>query len=119
MLKQFDPEGEGYDQETANELIKLFPLTVPKPGAFQGGVVANPGAFEAWVWHPELNDYLKHGSSRDPRTGMLLKGMRHKTMNKAMSADERLGYAMTKGNDGRYYSSKTNPGMHNPHSGGY
>ena len=115
----FDPEGSGYDHQSAMHLMELYPLTVGKPDKFVGEVVANPNAFQAWVWHPERNEYLKHSSSRDPRTGMMLKGRNHETMNKAIAADERLGYVMKKGEDGRYYSTKAHAGMHNPHSDKY
>jgi len=115
----FDPAGTGYDQVTADELIQLFPLTMPKPNKYMGEVIGSPDAFQAWVWHPEKNDYLMHSSSRDPRTGMLLKGLGHETAGKARAADERLGYTWEQGAGGRTYSTKTNPGMHNPHSKGY
>ena len=54
---QFDPEGSGYDMESAQPLIDEFPLTEPKPTSFQGQTVRNEGSFQAWEWHPELNDY--------------------------------------------------------------
>ena len=84
---KFDPEGSGYDHKTANELIKKHPLTLPRPQEYRGEVVANDGAFEAWVWHKERNAYLKHSSSRDPRTGMLLKGRKHPSFQEAVDID--------------------------------
>ena len=77
----FDPEGKGYDSKTAAELNRLYPLTMPKPKppADRSKQVtrANPGAFSAWVWYPSRNDWFVHGSSRDPRTGQILKGRKH------------------------------------------
>ena len=107
---EFDPEGAGFDHKTAAELIQKFPLTVPRPESFQGDVVANDGAFQAWVWHPELDKYLKHSSSRDPRTGMVLKGAKHPTFQKAVDADERLGFTISKGKGGRLFSLPVMPG---------
>ncbi len=102
----FDPEGSGFDHKTASELIAKFPLTLPRPMEFRGEVVANEGAFQAWVWHPERKGYLKHSSSRDPRTGQILKGRKHETFQKAVEADERLGFTIQKGPDGLYYSKQ-------------
>jgi len=99
----FDPEGSGYDEETANELRKLHPFTLPKPLEYQGNYVIQPGAFEAWVWHPDINDYVKHSSSRDPRTGMLLKGRKHKTWDLLVKGETEAGYRILFKN-GRYYS---------------
>ena len=104
--QDFDPEGAGYDHKTAQELMNLHPLTMPRPSKYMGDVMANPGAFQAWVWHPEKNDYLKHSSSRDPRTGMILKGMQYETIDKSREADRRMGYTWGAGNNGRYYSAK-------------
>ena len=104
----FDPEGSGYDHKTANELKKLYPLTLPRPQEFRGEVVADTNSFEAWIWHPERGNYLKHSSSRDPRTGMMLKGRKHDTFEKAVESDLKLGYELQKGKDGRYYSFKGN-----------
>ena len=57
-LKGFDPEGAGYDEETAAELDKLMPLTMEKPtkppeDPSDYAYRANEGAFKAWVWHPK------------------------------------------------------------------
>ena len=125
-MQGFDPEGAGYDHQTANQLKQMFPLTVPRPQGYQGNEVFNDGAFDAWIWHPEFRDidntkggYLKHSSSRDPRTGMMLKGRQHDTFQQAVDADLKLGYAMQKGEGGRYYSRKIRAGDLNPHKGGY
>lgn len=84
LRKKFDPEGSGYDYESAK-----------KAGL-------KPGRDGHWP-------------SREPRSGLVLKGRKHPTYKKALHADERLGYEHKKKN-GRYYSIKTNPGKHNPHS---
>ena len=102
----FDPEGSGYDEATGEELKKLFPLKTPKPMTKPAGPVpdkSNEGAFEAWVWHPEENDWAKHSSSIDPRTDMLLKGMKHPTIQKAIEYEASQGREFVKREDGRYY----------------
>jgi hypothetical protein len=102
----FNPEGDGYDYEIANMLIQKYPLTTPKPNEYVGDEVGNDEAFERWVWHPELNDYLKHGASFNPETGMLLKGLKHKTFNLTQQGEDKLGNEIYKGKDNRYYSRK-------------
>ena len=100
---KFDPEGGGYDKKTADELVKLYPLTMPKPkrkGKKKGETLFEPeNAFQAWVWHDEevingetyKEDWIKHGGSLDPRTGMLLKGMKHPSINLTLEEEEKLG----------------------------
>jgi len=105
----FDPAGQGYDHATANALARQAPLTIPKPDKYMGDEVYNEGAFNAWVWHKELNDYLMHGSSRDPRTGMILKGRAHKTYPNALADDRVLGYEHYEGPAGRYFSLRNPP----------
>jgi len=105
--KAFDSEGDGFDKKTARELEELYPLTMPKPtrrGTSDGETVANEGAFSAWVWHAREGNWFKHGSSVDPRTGMLLKGRGHKTYHREEEASKKLGNVITKKKDGRYYS---------------
>lgn len=46
-----------------------------------------------------------HWPSRDPRTGMLLKGRKHPTFDKGVAVDEELGYRLEK-RGGRYYTVK-------------
>lgn len=46
-----------------------------------------------------------HWPSRDAETGVQLKGRQHPTWNKAIEADEKLGYRLEK-RDGRYYTVK-------------
>lgn len=72
----FDPEGDGYDYKTAIE-AGLAP-----------------------------SDKNGHWPSRDPRTGQMLKGKAHPTFQKAIDADEEMGYTVKKGEDGKYYSNK-------------
>jgi hypothetical protein len=47
-----------------------------------------------------------HWGSRDPRTGMLLKGKRHKTFWMTEEAEKKGGYEIYKGANNRYYSRK-------------
>lgn len=73
--KKFDPEGEGYDMDTA----------------ISAGLKA---------------DETGHWPSREPKTGMLLKGKGHKTWNLTEKGEADAGYEIYKGEDGRYYSRK-------------
>ena len=109
-VKGFDPEGAGYDDETAAELDKLMPLTMDKPeppeDPSKTAYRANEGAFKAWVWHPEKNDWVIHSSSRDPRTGQLLKGRKHKTWDLLEEGEANEGYTIYKDpKSGRYFST--------------
>ena len=105
-MPSFDPEGSGYDDKTASTFIEANPLTVPKPTEYQGDYVTQDDAYQAWVWHKDRNDYVKHGGSLDPKTGMVLKGRNHPTWNLMAQEEERLGNEVYKGEDGRYYSRK-------------
>lgn len=51
-------------------------------------------------------DETGHWQSRDPKTGLILKGRKHPTFHKTLEADAKLGYKIIKGKDGRYYSIK-------------
>jgi hypothetical protein len=73
--KKFDPEGKGYDYESAEA----------------GGVTP---------------DKTGHYGSRNPRTGQILKGRKHKTFHKTRRAEMKAGYKIHKGEDGKYYSTK-------------
>jgi hypothetical protein len=72
LNKKFDPEGEGYDYESA--------------------MAAGLG--------PDIEG---HWPSRDPITGLLLKGKKHPTWNLLEKEEKRLGFKIIKRN-GRYYS---------------
>lgn len=72
--KKFNPEGSGYDYESARA----------------GGAKA---------------DSTGHWPSRDPDTGLLLKGAAHETWNKTIAAEKRYGYKIYK-RAGRYWSKK-------------
>ena len=73
--KKFDPEGSGYDYESA-EKAGIKP------------------------------DATGHWQSRDPKTGLLLKGKNHETWHKTVKGEAEAGYEIYKGEDGRYYSRK-------------
>ena len=64
-------------------------------------------------------DTTGHWGSRDPQTGMILKGYGHPTFYKTIAADEGLGYRIVEGPDGRFYSIKMDAPryttMANPH----
>jgi hypothetical protein len=69
----FDPEGSGYDYETARQ-AGLSP------------------------------DATGHWPSRDPRTGLLLKGRKHETWDLLEEGEREAGYVVQQDKDGRYYS---------------
>lgn len=72
---KFDPEGDGYDYETALE----------------AGISA---------------DSTGHWPSREPKSGRLLKGRRHKTWELTVKGEREAGYEIYKGADGHYYSRR-------------
>ena len=112
----FNPDSSGYDIETAKELMELYPLTIPKPnrsGRFDRETIGQDDAFQAWVWHGEENDWVRHGGTLDPRTGMYLKGMAknapkdseaYKSMRLGIEEEESRGNKVIF-KDGRYYSA--------------
>ena len=105
----FDPEGAGYDAETAAELNRLYPLTMPKPkppiDPSKQVTLSNPGAFSAWVWYPQEKDWFIHGASRDPRTGQILKGRKHTSYRNTELGEKRAGNIIYKDPaSGKYYS---------------
>ena len=103
MTKIFDPEGKGYDEKVGSRLARRYPLTIPKPEKYQGDYVTEDGAFQAWVWHPEKDDYVKHSGSLDPATGMVLKGRLHPTWGLMEEEEKKRGSRIVRRN-GRYYS---------------
>ena len=77
--KKFDPEGSGYDYDTAE----------------RHGIM------------PQMqSDGKLHWPSRSPKTGQMLKGKSHPTHHKAMEGEEKAGYKVYKGGSGKYYSYK-------------
>ena len=80
LSEEFDPEGSGYDYETA-------------------------------IHYGIEPDEDNHWPSRVPETGLLLKGRKHETFYKTVEAEEKLGYKIIKGKDGRYYSFKKSLAM--------
>jgi len=72
---KFDPEGEGYDYESA----KSYGLGPDKTG---------------------------HWPSRNPMTGQILKGRKHKTFPLTEKGEKEAGYQITRGKNGKYYSTK-------------
>tara|TARA_B100000287_G_scaffold321196_1_gene305140 strand:- start:711 stop:1127 length:417 start_codon:yes stop_codon:yes gene_type:complete len=118
---EFDPEGSGYDERTAEELRRLAPLPAMSKPTWRGDpgdevVYTDPKtgetAFEAWVWHPETEKeeagWYAHGSSRDPRTGQLLKGRKHRTWKQLEERESKLGNIIYKDpGSGKYYSKKS------------
>ena len=111
----FDPNGSGYDNVIADQIISSNPSSIDKPSwkprtpvygaskpAFEE--VANKGDFAGWVWHPEKNDWLLHKGSFHPETGRLLKGIKHPTISETFQREAKLGNEIVKRKDGYYYS---------------
>lgn len=73
--KKFDPEGKGYDYESAQA----------------GGI---------------SRDKTHHWPSRDPSTGKILKGRKHKTFRLTRKGEIKAGFKIHKGEDDHYYSTK-------------
>ena len=48
-----------------------------------------------------------HWPSREPKTGLVLKGRKHPTYGKALRSDVGMGYAHIKRKNGRYYSVRS------------
>lgn len=71
--QKFDPEGDGYDMDTAVS-AGLKP------------------------------DASGHWPSREPKTGLILKGRGHETYKQAEDGELDAGHEIQKGKDGRYYS---------------
>ena len=69
----FDPDGPGYDYETAKA-------------------------------HGIGPDETGHWPSREPETGVLLKGSQHPTWEKTIEGEASVGNRISKAEDGRYYS---------------
>lgn len=53
-------------------------------------------------------DETGHWPSRDPKSGLLLKGAGHETWQKTLDAERKAGYQIFEGKDGRYYSIMDN-----------
>lgn len=51
-------------------------------------------------------DKTGHWSSREAKSGLILKGRGHKTWNLTVEGEKKAGYVIYKGKDGRYYSRK-------------
>ena len=69
----FDPEGVGYDYESARK-AGLKP------------------------------DETGHWPSREPKSGLILKGKKHDTWGLTEEGESKAGYEIYKGEEGRYYS---------------
>jgi hypothetical protein len=54
-------------------------------------------------------DKTGHWGSRDPKTGLIFKGRKHKTWNKTEQGELQKGYLIKKGQYGRYYSIPAGP----------
>lgn len=76
ITQRFDPEGEGYDDQSAQEAELQPDETMHMPSRVPNG----------------------------PKEGLLLKGRGHKTWPLTVKGEEGAGYEIFKSSDGRYYS---------------
>lgn len=104
----FNPESDEYNEVVGELLKKKYPLIIPKPPIPDDPTKEKtveqegPYAHEAWVWHPEEKDWFKHQASFDIDSGMLLKGMKHKSIDNTIAGEK--GYSeIYKADDGYYY----------------
>ena len=51
-------------------------------------------------------DKTGHWASRDPHTGLILKGRKHPTYHKTVAGEKTAGYTIQRRANGRYYSVK-------------
>ncbi len=49
-------------------------------------------------------DESGHWQSREPESGQILKGKKHKTWSKTVEGEKKAGYEIYKGKNGKYYS---------------
>ena len=113
-LSPFDPEGSGYDEATAYQIIANEPPLPDKPlkprvPIYSKGVprfeeVAREGAFKGWVWHPKENEWVAHKGSFHPESRRLLKGIKHPTIEETFAQEAKIGNEIVKRDDGYYYS---------------
>jgi hypothetical protein len=64
------------------------------------------GAYKSGMQPIEVAPGEYHMSSRDPKTGRILKSEDHETFSESVIEDEKLGYVTYKSNDGNIYSKK-------------
>jgi hypothetical protein len=64
------------------------------------------GAYKSGMQPVEVAPGEYHMSSRDPKTGKILKSEDHETFSESVIEDEKLGYITYKSNDGNIYSKK-------------
>jgi len=95
-LESFEKAAKGYKEKKKgikpkNTEVKFNP---------EGGGYDMESALAAGLKPDESG----HWSSRNPKTGLLLKGKGHSTWDKTLKGEKEVGYVITKGKDGRYYS---------------
>ncbi len=108
-VTKWNPESNKYFERRGMELKNKYPLRIPKPPIPDNPTEKQPDvvqedsyAHEAWVWHPEEKDWIKHQASFDRDTDMLLKGMAHKTIQNTLDGEENISEIFI-GSDGHYY----------------
>lgn len=82
----FNPEGSGYDYDTANR----YGMTRDKAGHLGSRV--------------ELDEATTRALGLPAGSGIMLKGAGHETWDKALKGEAEAGFSVVKGRDGRYYS---------------
>jgi len=110
------PTSSGPPPDSVLRVNKSAPASAPQP-VTPAGKPAAPAKFD-----PDGKDYdyesakaagLKpdetgHWPSRDPNSGLLFKGRGHETWAKTIEGENKAGYQVFKGKDGRYYSIMDN-----------
>lgn len=95
---------EQEEEEAANKLRNVPMSTVKRLKKFDPeGDDYDYESAESAGMRPNVEG---HWSSRNPKTGQMLKGRKHKTWGLAVEGEKKAGYKMYKGKDGKYYSKK-------------
>ncbi len=88
---QLPPVPNGADPKNTNPLSDFDP---------EGDSYDYAGAKAAGI----DSDKFGHFASRDPKTGLILKGMKHPSIQNTLDAEQAQGMKVFKAEDGRYYS---------------
>lgn len=97
-------EAEVYAQQRTRQLGKQLQQRAPRPQSFdpEGSGYDYESARKAGLSPDETG----HWQSRDPQTGLLLKGRKHETWDLLEQGEREAGYEISRGKGGRYYSHK-------------
>ena len=88
------------DDLARQEILDAVPPFSPYSIFYDQATADEAQAEVGGMYDPETG----HWDSRDPRSGMMLKGKGHDTWPEAVEAERELGNEIIQGEDGRYYS---------------